>query len=387
MTHKLINLNLLFAIAFSIITVSCTDESLFSRQRFGNQEYEKICNVNYQHCMNVYNSLIDTFKEPTTRAEIDSVTFPDYYGGAYIDNSHQKLIIHIKSNYVNAYPLSITPLLNDTCVEIIDCQYSYNELQKQKRDIVAYMRKFEKNPIVNNIAICGTDVRSNKVIVHLLECNESRINEFKEHVSNSPMIHFTQAQFCNTGKNVAPGDPLQSAFPGSVGYACACDGVQGFITAGHVTGLHMAVSVRNHKVGICKKVQTSGDIDAAFIETAPGVHPTNVFGRWTFYSTLYKSEIVIGMLVHIFSTYIKGSMTQVTNTDLAVNHQDPLRGEYGPIIDGCVELNGQVSHGDSGGVVFTEDNRLLGIIKGIGWGHTYCVTAVAINGAFGTIIL
>ena len=249
------------------------------------------------------------------------------------------------------------------------------------------MRKFEKNPIVNNIAICGTDVRSNKVIVHLLECNESRINEFKEHVSNSPMIHFTQAQFCNTGKNVAPGDPLQSAFPGSVGYACACDGVQGFITAGHVTGLHMAVSVRNHKVGICKKVQTSGDIDAAFIETAPGVHPTNVFGRWTFYSTLYKSEIVIGMLVHIFSTYIKGSMTQVTNTDLAVNHQDPLRGEYGPIIDGCVELNGQVSHGDSGGVVFTEDNRLLGIIKGIGWGHTYCVTAVAINGAFGTIIL
>ena len=93
------------------------------------------------------------------------------------------------------------------------------------------------------------------------------------------------------------------------------------------------------------------------------------------------------MLVHIFSTYIKGSMTQVTNTDLAVNHQDPLRGEYGPIIDGCVELNGQVSHGDSGGVVFTEDNRLLGIIKGIGWGHTYCVTAVAINGAFGTIIL
>lgn len=131
----------------------------------------------------------------------DSIAYPDYYGGSYIEDG--KLIVYIVKGNNEKTPQLLS---SDPFIVVKECEYSYNELIKATNDVSEFMasEKNTENPIRKKLSLCSLSETVNRVEVYVNDLSPSFISEFKKQVSNSPTIKFIIAPKYDDYENIVP---------------------------------------------------------------------------------------------------------------------------------------------------------------------------------------
>lgn len=342
---------------------------------------------NTQSSSLLYDELMKSFHlSPLLRSVgSDNIQYPEYYGGAYI-NDNNKLVIYVTENIKTNSKASLSNIMNSQDVIIRKGKYSYNQLNGIMDKINDFKIKNPNLPISDNFLCYYLSDSGNEVVVELQNFDVSSIRAFKETVCNSETIKFIQSK----GKpydlaNVNPGNMVTiGSTRGSVGYRAKLSGKEGVVTAGHVISLNNYLEFGGMTFAKCTKYQYSGSVDASFCEilTPPGYTPTNTLVVNGVSSTLSTtiSEPGVGTTINKIGQKTGHSSGKILNSNasLTVN---------GITITNLTSASLTADSGDSGGLVYSIVGSIrytLGIMKGKAGNVAYYCKANKVNTALGT---
>jgi hypothetical protein len=121
-------------------------------------------------------------------------TRPDYYGGSYIDDNGNFVIL-IKGN-PSDYRAEIEERIKGKDVIFKQTDISFVELNKIMDTInICASENRQNNKIAQNILSVALDEVNSRIRVGLKDFNPQAIEEFKEEVMNSPYIEFEQGGY------------------------------------------------------------------------------------------------------------------------------------------------------------------------------------------------
>lgn len=129
--------------------ISCTNNDIVVNDLENN---DIKCSATIEESMKTYSDLIDSFKKGETRLTNETI-YPDYYGGAYIDDDGL-LVIWVKDNFDIPIILS-----ENSSIIIKKALYSYNELSKIMDTIDEFKEQSHslQNLISSNIYMWSLD--------------------------------------------------------------------------------------------------------------------------------------------------------------------------------------------------------------------------------------
>lgn len=205
-------------------------------------------------------------------------TYPDYYGGCFVDDNRNIVILSKEDNEKVRQDL-VQRLGTDNFL-IRLCAYSYNELKDVYRQIQNFWLNDANDKICNRATlVCfGINDVSNTVEINLLNCSDENIQLFKNNVLDSPMISFAKAHGeIEITMDINPAAEIRSkGYAASVAYrAMKSGGKYGFVTAGHFVSVGDTVKIGATPVAVCRNSKYSnGTIDAAWCEAIDGHSPS-----------------------------------------------------------------------------------------------------------------
>lgn len=302
--------------------------------------------------------------------------YPDYYGGMYISDDSEQLIIQIvrnnipkkTSNYYNNYEKILT--MSDT-IKIEYVNNSYADLNKIN-DAIIEKYIIQKNQ-QSNWNANYIDVINNTVVIETTNNVTNIKKTIKNDLLNSvDLDNFGIVSIVQTkGKNINYATTLKagqgiSTSPGpcSMGFRAKVNGKTGIITAGHCTnGLNQNIN----GLGIVKKYKESGNVDAAFIETITTLSPSNTL----IYSSGVTSKLntvtsppslAVNTIIGKSGKSSKYTTGKITNLNYSGTFD-------GIAFTGLISTTAGSAPGDSGAPVFIPVNvsdgvTLVGILKG-----------------------
>lgn len=291
------------------------------------------------------------------------------YGGCYIDDNG-KLHVLFTENVANSVVNSVNTMTeNNTVYET--CEYTLEELTALKEYISGFMSAqitdAELSEIADDIAAVGIDEYNNNVFVKMKNCNEEKIQFFKNYISNSNAITFKNTNGYQNAVDIIAGSQIYISGAGyySVGFRCkklmsSGSYANGFMTAAHgnETGspVYYYRSAYNQGVEIGyvmdRKYSYGGNVDCAFVYITNTTYvPTNTLyaQAGTLVSGIYATTYTYGSEVRMVGATTGYSYGYITSTSIDLELGGV--GETMVIID-CVEANYVSAEGDSGGVVY-----------------------------------
>lgn len=170
----------------------------------------------YSNANEAYDALLNAFNSGTRGV---AKSYPDYYGGAYVENGKLILLTPFEDLKDNDYK----SLLGKANYEVRKCRYSYNELVAVKNTILDYVVKC-RGAVSSNIQFCSISGFENKVVVYLYDCLDGPIALFRNEVIDSDVVELRQAsgEIVEASYPMAPGTEIQvnegEGSGGSVGY-------------------------------------------------------------------------------------------------------------------------------------------------------------------------
>lgn len=297
----------------------------------------------------------------------DAIDYPDYYGGAYINDSG-KLVVLIKGS-PNRYKKNIEDIIGNQEVEFIACKNSYKNLNS----IMKSLNSYKSNPPSSNSTssknfnLFHLDDVSNNIVVYLDNDSDANKKEFKKFVYNSNAIIFKKkvGDFVYNS-TIYTGDRITSPQgAGSMGFrAKNSAGEEGIVTAGHVINQYQTLSYGGSPIGICTVSKVVATYDAAFIPiTEPYLNmATNtIIGTTNVLSTATSSP-GIGTLVNKVGQSTGSTSGKILSTNASVTAN-------GITHTNLTSANYTSAAGDSGGIVYsyvssTNTRYTLGIHTG-----------------------
>lgn len=377
------------------ILVSCSDDSgivnpadnqIPSEKQFDLVEADASSQLG---AMLAYQKLTDSYLNGKTRAV--ATDYPSYYGGAYI-NEDNKLVVYSTDLSFDADIYKLTGTSN---VTIKQCTYSYGELKNVMDALNKYKKDNFENHIARNFDLFYVDDAHNRIVVQLKDYSEKSIEEFKENVSVSPVITFTQSKgvfrelldSVNAGSQITLAVSSTATGTGSVGYrAKTADGTIGFVTAAHVAlkGKKLKYKGVEFAEADQSRWQNSGNLDAAFCPISNfNYQPANLIDGSNNYLSTSLSLPGAGTLVNKRGQTTGSSSGNIISTNASCTVGTTL-------FEGLTSVSKKMTceGGDSGGIVYTyvsaQNKRFtVGIIKGIDAdGLVYYTKAPEIDSAF-----
>jgi len=250
--------------ASSVVAFETLDEDLMEKESEANEKY---------------NILLREWAYDEERIDDVNADFPDYYGGAYIDES-KNLVIQVTSlnDEIRAYFDDLIELEN-VIFEVVE--YSYENLKCEKEAIVEKMKSQEFDSF--SLTGVGISFENNSVTAHVEPRSDTRsINnaEIKKEISSFENVDI----IWGVGQDeptldVRPGAQLTVAgtHSGSVGFwARDSYGNLGIITTPHdVIKLGDTVKIGNSTFGTAQTPHYNSYVDAVFIErTSNSMNPS-----------------------------------------------------------------------------------------------------------------
>lgn len=375
---------LLFAI-FGAITISCSNDE-------NSIQYSINDEISQEKAPEIYANMEESFRG-TTRGS-DHITYPDYYGGSYINDDGELVIM--TTDGTETIQNDITSRTKSVDFKIKTCEYSFNELQDLNIQI---SEKFNNRKLVNELkwVAVGLDIKENKVCISLEDCSEQNINKFKEHVSDSPMLKFeTMAPIdCgpeiipeerlsiipqataktnihlgsgfNTKGQVSSNDNTPAIFMGSVGCRAMKGSEHGFVTAAHCApkvGMVIYRGSTNTQIGKVTNVKLNTRSDAAFVTIDyEQYYPTNCTYRsiTPLHDAILANSSLVGYEVSTegqATTEVVKSKVKQINASTYINEWTS-GGQVNYKASDIVLADftsSRTQHGDSGGIVYTRFN-------------------------------
>lgn len=371
----------LFVIS-SFTMVSCSSDD------FLNSENDvKVETVTYSNANDAYDALLGAFSSGTRGI---SRSYPDYYGGAYVENGKLVLLTPFEKLEDNDYK----SLLGKTVYEVKKCKYSYNELVEVRNLILDYVAG-HKGLVSSNIQSCGISDFENKVVVYLYDCLDGPISLFRNEIIDSDIIEFRQAggEIVEAAYPMAPGTEIQveegEGSGGSVGYRAKYTEygktVYGFVTCAHVVNAGCSVKYSGSYVGVSDNNRwVHSGLDATFCSFSSDRYElSNLIGTTGKNLSVATGFVAAGTDVSKFgrTTFETTGVVKSESTFYTVGgveFTDVVRVE-----------NMEANYGDSGGIVYDEFNKTLGIVSAIEMnsgkptGVVWYMKAPNINNEFG----
>ena len=230
----------------------------------------------------------------------------------------------------------------------------------------------------------------NSISIKILNIDETKIEQLLSEVDCEELLCFENAEaFAEPQLSMWAGHVVNA---GSIGYRArrydSGSGVYqyGFVTAGHAIQKSQDAMKGTTKIGVCRDSKVDAYMDAAFVEADSG---------WTMeVQTSYGYTIVPGLQLPTNGTSIfkEGNKTGRTYGTVVSNNTISCYSNAITLYN-LVESGYNSDNGDSGGIVYTSSNVVVGVhIQGVPNGVTgarYATAATRIYtgiGSFDTVV-
>ena len=382
MKKMLFDLLTMIVVVFAMVSCSSELEDFSSTESlFENSPTYGIKYVDQSQAFEAYEEIMNGFGLGMETKSFETVVYPDYYGGCYIDENN-KLIVYMVGDTVRARSSLLSLSSN---VILIRGDYSFQELNNIMNVIGDFSAKNPYNPIAENIAAVSLMDKQNNILVRLYDCSKEKIDEFKANVVNSSAIYFEkQEEPLQTYETVSPGSSIYCNGSFSLGYRVNKNGTEGFITAAHGVNEGQFILIGSNSSGAqfarCTDWQWDVNIDAAFCESTYYADYSNIIAYTSLPLANSYGNIIAGAYV-----YKSGHATKSTyGTIQSTNTQTTIQGHT---IRDLASATYESTHGDSGGIVYTNNNLYegnpVGIVHGGDGTISYFSKALNIDIAFG----
>ncbi|WP_339813110.1 hypothetical protein [Zunongwangia profunda] len=299
--------------------------------------------------------IINSFGITKNRFQEDVPKYPDYYGGAYIEQNGQ-LVVLINGE-MGLGKQAVTAIIGNGNIEFKKADYSFARLTEIMNSLNEFVLSKKNIAVSDNFKTFSLIDKENRIVVELDDYSDQKIFEFRKSVLNSPAIVFTkssgktelEAQLepgCKAAKNSS------GTSYGSFGFRAKrnSDNVAGMVTAGHVIGVGQTLYYGGTAIGTCSASQQSGSVDAAFIPISNPTSYTPSNTLCTTSSSILSTSTSLpgaGTIVNkrgITTGRTSGSITSTnatTTTTAGITYTNLTSAGYSS------------SGGDSGGIVYT----------------------------------
>lgn len=238
-------------------------------------EHSNAFYVAQSQSIETYNALLNAFQGEARAYSIgEEVTaeYPDYYGGAYINDSGELVVLTTDASQEildEIRTLAGTPVLTQ------QCDVSWQQIKdtiKLMSDHVAELKE-QGTEIVE----IRDDVMNGRVVVSVLNLSDNDIQNIKK-ITDAGYIEIQDAHSApETYASYGGGYgicPANSTNGGTIGFAAKMGNTSGFVTAGHVAPtLNATMKSGSTTIGTVKKNSCyyNSTADAAFVQAASGV--------------------------------------------------------------------------------------------------------------------
>ena len=150
-------------------------------------------NINDRDCLKSrkYNAIrvLDKYKKVISKTSVSmEITYPQYYGGMYIDDAGNPVILTTDTNKREL----IKKLAESNEVVVLKCLFSYQHLKNIDDKIKTCLG--DKPELLENIGINTFGILSDKncLDVSLISCTPEKIKLFKSFIIDDPCIVFSE---------------------------------------------------------------------------------------------------------------------------------------------------------------------------------------------------
>lgn len=238
--------------------------------------------ITQMESIKLYNILLHNMEEQTKvySSRVDC-QYPDYYGGAYIDNQSGELVVLVTD--LSEITLSRMTMFaqGSDLVRFELCNTSYNGILTAIKTLSENLEYFESQGV--NIDCIRDDILGGHVVVDVQELDSSKIASIKA-VANYDFLCFQNSEGMTLDTSVKAGSGIynkETNMASTLGFAATLDGMSGVVVAGHT-----AETVGDTFATDDAEETTIGDVvatawrnrstaDAAFVEAARGITPSN----------------------------------------------------------------------------------------------------------------
>jgi len=303
---------------------------------------------NEEMSLEQYYKLIDYFNNVEYSPENDSpliVNYPEYYGGAYLDDS-KKLVVFLVEEFIDSGIKTEIENIIGADVVFKEATYSFSHLMTIMERINSVMIESSQNDYIVEWMIID---KENRIQVGLLNCNEAEIWNFKKYIIDDNSIYFIKVENkavedINVDTGVAIGSG--SSGGGSVGYRVKKGNDTGIVTAAHVvtTGTYISFNGVNFAQGT-SAWQCGGSVDGVFCKSTNSSYtPTNTVNASISIVTIMRDPPAGASVI------MKGRNNHSSGTIQSTNVSFPYGGATFTNLTSATYLR---AGGDSGGLVYS----------------------------------
>lgn len=365
--------------------------------------------VTQSESIRIYNQLLNSFTaQPNIyAANGETFSYPDYYGGAYINQETGKLVILVTDMSIATYAVNAVLPTENTGVTYQMCNISYNQI-KQAINTISQNADVLREQGVFIRAILD-DILNEGVIVYVEDLTEEKEQSIRE-IANYSFLRFENvekaAEESGERNAVRPAEKIYkelindtaratvaigSGWPiintstnelSTLGFPARRNGVTGFVVAGHAAKAenqsftYRTFNGQYASLGTCKATAfyNSSTADAAFIEAGSGITTTTetYFGEYIWGASTY---LPVGTSIVMYGA-VTGKLSKSIVTAIG--------GEYlyykGMTIKEFCAAQYNSQKGDSGGPVMTYDGYFDGE-------HRYTICGIHAAEEFGGVRL
>lgn len=299
---------------------------------------------------------------------LKSEDYPDYYGGAYIDN-RGILVINVVGDLTECKK-KIEQIVGEVDGYIIrPSLYSYKELLQIKEHFESMsMSKLQKE-VFSNVTGYGPSDKDNLFVVEMEIFDKDSIKLFKDNILNSEMIKFRKGERDSDDTTIRPGRGITRnnlTAGSSLAFRASRDTTPGFVVSGHSAefggGAGTPFRLNGPNTTILGRVifwVVSGPTDAAFCNRESGIQLSNLIHQNGHVLHAATNVAPYGATVWLagrnnLSNARRGEVVE-TNAVSTITDR--------PILFGA-RATYDASSGDSGGLVYrnlTTGRRIVGV--------------------------
>ena len=310
------------------------------------------------------------------KVELKAEDYPDYYGGAYI-NDDGDLVVHVVGELAPCQA-KVEKIIQHTDGYIVkQARYSYKELLGLKEYLDELEMNEEQKEVCANITGYGPSDKDNLFLVEMNVLDEAHIAAFKKHISDSEMVMFRQGSFDVEETTIRPGRGITRnntnagsslSFRATRNVAAGHQGppTPGFVISGHAArnaggnGNQFRLNGTNTTIiGTVAAWQVSGGTDAAFCSRRNGITLSNL---------IHQNGRVLNSATNVApqgaTVWLAGR-----NNLSSVRRGEVLNANFTSNPSNLVRLTGaranySSSAGDSGGLIYrslTVGRRVVGV--------------------------
>lgn len=171
-------------ISVSSILISCSSDEIPS-------SVEKKDDITvHEQVKNLY----DSFESVDTRSSSSSLSFPNYFGGSFVNENSELVVLVIgePERYRNEF---VQRVGSDKFV-LKECENTYNDLLAEIDKIDKFFFNPENDHLKESIQFNNyyIDAKNNNILIGLGDCSSSNMEMFKSKVVNSPLFVYEKME-------------------------------------------------------------------------------------------------------------------------------------------------------------------------------------------------